>query len=74
MLQIQDDLANAQLTELRARLSYRKAIVGYRVATGTLLDALGIDIADDGAPEEPHTLWKDVKWLQFVDFSGRDAE
>ncbi len=74
VLQIQDDLANAQLTELRARLSYRKAIVGYRVATGTLLDALGIDIADDGAPEEPHTLWKDVKWLQFVDFSGRDAE
>ncbi len=72
VLQIQDDLANAQLSNLRARLNYRKAIVGYRVATGTLLDELGVDIADAGAPEEDHTLWKDVKWMQFVDFRGDD--
>lgn len=72
VLQIQDDLANAQLSNLQARLNYRKAIVGYRVATGTLLDELGIDIADPGAPDEEHTLWKDVKWMQFIDFAGDD--
>jgi len=72
VLQIQDDLANAQLSNLRARLNYRKAIVGYRAATGTLLDDLGIDVVDPGASEEPHTLWKDVKWMQFVDFAGDD--
>ena len=75
VLQIQDDLANAQLSNLQARLNYRKAIVGYRVATGTLLDELGVDIADAGAPDEEHTLWKDVKWMQFVDFKGdKEAE
>ena len=72
VLQIQDDLANAQLSNLQARLNYRKAIVGYRVATGTLLDELGIDIADPGAPDEVHTLWKDVKWMKFIDFNGDD--
>ena len=70
VLEIQDALANAQLSNLQARLNYRKAIVGYRVATGTLLDELGVDIADPGAPEEEHTLWKDVKWMQFIDFAG----
>ncbi|MCD4749794.1 MAG: TolC family protein [Thermoanaerobaculales bacterium] len=75
VLQIQDDLANAQLSALRARLNYRRAIVGYRVATGTLLDEIGIDIADPGAQEEPHTLWRNVKWMQFSDLSkdGDDA-
>lgn len=70
VLQIQDDLANAQLANLQARLNYRKAIVGYRVATGALLDDLRITVADPDAPEELHTLWKDVKWMQFVDFAG----
>ncbi len=72
VLQIQDDLANAQLSNLQARLNYRKAIVGYRVATGTLLDELGIDIADPGAPDEVHTLWKDAKWMRFIDLKGDD--
>ncbi len=74
VLQIQDDLANAQLSNLRARLNYRTAIIGYRVATGTLLDELGIDIADPGASDEPHTLWKDVKWMQFVDFKDDEND
>lgn len=70
VLQIQDDLANAQLSNLQARLNYRKAIVGYRVATGTLLDELGIDVVNPEAQEEAHSLWKDVKWMKFVDFKG----
>lgn len=74
VLRIQDDLASAQLSNLQARLNYRKAIVGYRVATGTLLDELGIDVADPGAAEEEHPLWKDVKWMQFIDFAGNTED
>jgi outer membrane protein TolC len=69
--QIQDDLANAQLALIRAHLDYRKAMVGYREATGTLLDHLNVKIVDPGAPEKtPHDFWKDVKWLQFDGFTS----
>jgi outer membrane protein len=69
--QIQDDLANAQLRLIRAHLDYRKAMVGYREATGTLLDHLNVKILDAGAPEKiPHDYWKNVKWLQFENFSS----
>jgi len=70
ILQIQDDLARAELTELQSRVAYRKAIVGYRVATGTLLDEEHVSILDPGQPEIPHDYWKHVRWLQFVDFHG----
>ena len=69
--QIQEDLANAQLALIRAHLDYRKAMVGYREATGTLLDHLNVKILDPGAPEKtPHDFWKDVEWLQFEDFGS----
>jgi len=69
--QIQEDLANAQLRLIRAHLEYRKAMVGYREATGTLLDHLNVKILDAGAPEKiPHDYWKNVKWLQFDGFSS----
>ncbi len=69
--QIQEDLANAQLALIRAHLDYRKAMVGYREATGTLLDHLNVKIVDPGAPEKtPHDFWKDVKWLQFDGFTS----
>ncbi|HSL17277.1 MAG TPA: TolC family protein [Methylomirabilota bacterium] len=68
--QIQEDLANRQLALIRAHLEYRKAMVGYRVATGTLLEHLNVDIVDPGAPEDiPHDYWRDVEWLQFEDFA-----
>ncbi len=67
VLQIQEDLAVAQLAELNARISYRKAMAGYRVATGTLLQFAGVTIADPTAPEPAHDYWGDVKWLRFVD-------
>ncbi len=69
VLEIQDALATAQLADLRARLTYRRAIVAYRVAIGTLLDELDIKVADQEATESAHDLWKDVKWMQFVDLS-----
>jgi len=69
--QIQEDLANAQLALIRAHLDYRKSMVGYREATGTLLDHLNVKIADPGSPEKtPHDFWKDVKWLQFEGFTS----
>jgi outer membrane protein len=74
VLEIQEDLAQAQLSLIRAYLDYRKANIGYRVATGTLLDFLDVDIVDPGSPDVPHDYWKNVKWLQFDDFEGSSAE
>jgi len=69
--QIQEDLANAQLALIRAHLDYRKAMVGYREVTGTLLDHLNVKILDPGAPEDtPHDYWKNVEWLQFESFGS----
>jgi len=69
VLQIQEDLAEAELALIRAYLNYRKANIEYRVATGTLLDFLDVDIVDPGQPDLPNDYWKDVKWLQFEDLS-----
>lgn len=67
VLQIQEDLALAQLSEIRARLKHRKAWVGYLEATAQLLDQRSVEIADAGQPEIPHDYWKDVRWMQFTD-------
>ncbi len=74
VLQIQDDLAQAQLSEIRAWLDYRKAYVGYLNATATLLDNKGIEISDPGQPDIPHDYWKDVKWMQFTDLKSSMGE
>ena len=68
VLQIQEDLAQAQLSLIRSYLSYRQAIVAYRVATGTLLDTLDVQIVDAGSPKVPNDYWGNVKWLQFDGF------
>jgi outer membrane protein TolC len=68
VLLIQEDLAQAQLTLIQAHLSYRRALSGYRVATGTLLEDSGVEIVDPGAPDVPHDYWGDVEWLEFSDF------
>ncbi len=74
VLQIQDDLAQAQLSEIRAWLDYRKAYVGYLDATATLLANKGIQITDPGEPDIPHDYWKDVKWMQFTDLKSELGE
>ena len=73
VLQIQEDLAAAQAAELQSRVAYRKAMVGYNVSTGTLLDASGVGLRTETPAEEPHTLWKDVKWLQFGHWADTEA-
>jgi HAE1 family hydrophobic/amphiphilic exporter-1 len=70
VLEIQEDLARARLNLIQAYLDYRKAIAGYRVATGTLLDSLNVDIIDPGAPDVPHDYWGDVEWLQLADLKS----
>ncbi|MBI2567318.1 MAG: TolC family protein [Candidatus Schekmanbacteria bacterium] len=45
VLKVQEDLATAQLAELRARIAYRKALTAYAVSTGTLLEDRQIRIA-----------------------------
>jgi outer membrane protein TolC len=70
VLQIQEDLAAAELALIRSYLDYRKSNIGYRYATGTLLDFLEVGIVDPGQPDIPNDYWKDVEWLQFDDFAG----
>ncbi len=65
VLKVQDDLARAQLTEIQAHAVYRKAIVGYLAATGTLLEREKIAIVDPGQPGIPHDFWTKVRWLQM---------
>jgi outer membrane protein TolC len=67
VLQIQEDLDAALLSELQARIDYRQAILGMRINTGTYLEALGIEIADPEDPNEPHGWWGKIEWLKFVD-------
>jgi outer membrane protein TolC len=68
--EIQRALADAQFAEIRARINYRKALAAYYAATGTFLEAVGVEIADPGAPDSVHDYWKDVEWLQFDDLKG----
>lgn len=68
--EIQRALADAQFAEIRARVNYRKSLAAYYAATGTFLEAIGIEIADPGAPDPVHDYWKDVEWLQFDDLKG----
>ena len=70
VLQIQEDLAQAELTLIRTYLDYRKANIGYRYSTGTLLDFLEVGIVDPGQPDIPNDYWKNIEWLQFDDFAG----
>ena len=45
VLTFQNDLANAELSEIRARLDYIKSLAALERATGTLLEARGMQIA-----------------------------
>ena len=67
--EIQEALATAQLSEIRARVDYRKALAAYYSSTGTYLESKSVAIVDPGAPDSVHDYWKDVEWMQFVDFN-----
>jgi outer membrane protein TolC len=45
VLTFQNDLADAELAEIRARLDYIKALAGFERAKGTLLQARGLSLA-----------------------------
>ncbi len=46
VLTFQNDLANAELSEIRARLDYVKALTAMERAKGTLLEARGLSLGD----------------------------
>jgi outer membrane protein TolC len=74
VLQIQEDLAEAELALIRAHLNFRKANIAYRLATGTLLDFLDVEIVDPGSPDIPNDYWKNVEWLQFEDLASSSSQ
>ncbi len=65
VVKIQDDLAAAQAAELQARVFYRQAVAAYQVASGVLLEEMGITIKGEADAREPHTALKDVGFLKF---------
>jgi len=65
VLQIQEDLAAAQVTELQSRVFYRQALVAYQVAVGDLLEAVGVLLSDAPAESEPHRFLAEVDWLRY---------
>ena len=69
VVKIQDDLAAAQSSELRARVLYRQAAAAYLVASGSLLEQMGIAIQGEPEAHEPHTALKDVGFLKFGHYS-----
>ena len=69
VVKIQDDLAAAQAAELRARVLYRQATAAYQVASGMLLEQMGIAIKGEPEAHEPHTALKDVGFLKFGHYS-----
>lgn len=46
VLDFQDQLAQARLAEVQARADYARSLVNLQLRTGTLLDAVGVTIAD----------------------------
>ncbi len=68
VVKIQDDLAAAQTSELQARVLYRQAVVAYQVATGLLLDEMGVKVKSEAQAHEPHTALKDVGFLKFGNY------
>lgn len=65
VLQIQEDLATAQVTELQSRVAYRQALVAYEVAAGDLLEAMGVSLAQSETEREPHRFLSNVEWLRY---------
>lgn len=69
VLQIQEDLAAAQASELQSLVLYKKNLVTLKVATGTLLASSGVTLAGDESVREPHTFLSDVSWLRYAHWS-----
>ena len=59
VLQIQEDLATARSNAVRAETGYRKALIEFYRATGTLADEIGVEIA--GEPDEAQEAEEEAK-------------
>ncbi len=65
VLQIQEDLAAAQASELQSRVAYRESLVAYEVAVGDLLGNMGVTIADPDKPETGDGFLANTEWLRY---------
>jgi outer membrane protein len=65
VLQIQQDLATAQVTELQSRVAFRQSRVAYYVAIGKLLEEMNVHLEGGKAEKEPHTFLSGVDWLKY---------
>lgn len=70
VLQIQEDLAAAQVAELQARVGFRQALVAYEVAVGSFLETMGIDLVDTVPEPEANKYWTKVPIFQLSHWSG----
>jgi len=69
VLEIQEDLAQAELTLIRTYLDYRKA----NIVTATPLAPCSTSsrsASSIGPARHPNDYWKNIEWLQFDDFAG----
>jgi len=64
VLQIQQQLSDARVRELRALVFYDKAISNYHRAVGDLLDEKNI-VTEEQAFDDPRSRFETIPWLQF---------
>lgn len=65
VLQIQEDLARVQVSELQSRVWYRLAMVAYQVSVGDLLETMGVTLRDDVSEVKERGMFlKDVGFFQ----------
>lgn len=65
VLQVQQDLSDAQSREIAAMVAYNQAVSAYHSAVGDLLDYKGIAIEVPDLNEPMFSSWDDVRWLNY---------
>ena len=65
VLQVQQDLSDAQSREIAAIVSYNQAVSAYHNAVGDLLDYKGIAIDVPDLRDPMFSSWNEVRWLNY---------
>lgn len=65
VLQVQQDLSDAQSREIAAIVSYNQAVSAFHNATGDLLEYKGIAIDVPDLDEPMFSSWKEVRWMNY---------
>ncbi|HEY0591079.1 MAG TPA: TolC family protein, partial [Thermoanaerobaculia bacterium] len=66
VLRVQQELADAQSSEIQALVSYNKAVAAYHRSVGDLLQMRGISVNEQTPPfEMPRSTLENVNWLSY---------